>query len=49
MNVLARPKKSHIWTAADGGHYVEPTWVSTRLFQGFCTLALISMTWPFDL
>ena len=29
----ARPKNTHIFAKAEGLHYVEPEWVSTRLFE----------------
>ena len=34
---VARERKSHIWTREENEHYVEPNWVSARLFlhEGF--------------
>lgn len=28
-----RARQTHIWTPDEHGHYVEPTWCSTRLFE----------------
>src|SRR3954447_122871 len=33
MSMLHRPKKTHIFTPEQDSHYVEPDWVSIRLFE----------------
>jgi hypothetical protein len=32
-SAVKRPRRSHIWTREQSDHYVEPHWVSTRLFD----------------